>query len=269
MTVKKLSLTRENYHSNEANQQFMSVSQFKDFLDCEARALATVKGEYKEPHTNALLVGSYVHSAFESDEAFQQFIDENNGAIFKTRGNGKYADFEAADRMIEALKSDKFAMFALSGEKELIFTAHLWGTDWKIKVDNINHQHRFFSDIKTTQDLHKRYWSEKYDGWVSFIEAWDYVLQMAVYRRVLQENLGQTYTPYIVAVTKENPPNKAVLHFDESRFDFEYEYIETYLPRILEVKAGKEKPNRCEKCDYCRSTKLLNNTMEIGELIYV
>jgi predicted adenine nucleotide alpha hydrolase (AANH) superfamily ATPase len=95
------------------------------------------------------------------------------------------------------------------------------------------------------------------------------VLQMAVYRRVLQENLGQTYTPYIVAVTKENPPNKAVLHFDENRFDFEYEYIETYLPRILEVKAGKEKPNRCEKCDYCRSTKLLNNTMEIGELIYV
>lgn len=266
---KKLNLNKENYYSTQANLQYMSVSQFKNFRECEAKAVAVLKSEYKEPTSNALLVGSYVHAAFESDDVFQSFLKENNGAIFKSRGNGKYSDFETADRMIETLKSDKFAMFALDGEKEQIFTAQLWGADWKIKVDNINHQLGFFSDIKTTQDLHKRYWSDKYDGWVSFVEAWDYVLQMAVYRRVLQENLGQTYTPYIVAVTKENPPNKAVLHFDESRFDFEYEYIETYLPRILDLKSGKEEPIRCEKCDYCRSTKLLNNTMEIGELIYV
>ncbi|AVO22610.1 hypothetical protein [Anoxybacillus phage A403] len=245
----------------------MSVSQFKSFRECEAKTIAVLKGEFQEPTTNALLVGSYLHAAFESEEAFQKFIEENNSAIFKSRG-GKYADFETADKMIEALKADPFVMFALSGEKEQIYTAELWGTDWKIKVDNINHQHKFFSDIKTTSDLYKRYWSEKYDGWVTFVEYWDYVLQMAVYRRVLQENLGQTYTPYIVAVTKENPPNKAVLHFDESRFDFEYEYIESYIERIIDVKNGKLEPKRCEKCDYCRSTKMLRDTIEIGMLLY-
>jgi hypothetical protein len=251
------------------NQKYMSVSQFKEMVNCEAKAMAKLSGAYIEPSSNALLVGSYVHAAFESDEVFNQFVEENNGAIFKSKGKGKYSDFECADRMIETLKNDRFAMFALEGEKEQIYTAHLFGTEWKIKVDSINHQRRTFSDIKTTQDLHKRYWSEKYDQWVSFIEAWDYVLQMAVYRRVLQENFGNLYTPYIVAVSKENNPNKAVLHFDESRFDFEYEYLEMKMERVLAVKSGKETPHRCEKCEYCRSTKTLKDTMEIGELIYV
>src|SRR5690606_5270705 len=128
----------------------------------------------------------------------------------------------------------------------------LFGMPWKMKVDSINHERNIFTDIKTTQDIHKRYWSEKYDGWVSFIEKWDYVLQMAIYRKIIEANTGQLYTPYIIAVSKENPPNKAVVHFDESRFDFEYEYTEMKMQRILEVKNGEMDPVSCGKCDYCR-----------------
>lgn len=268
MTTTMFQLDKKNYHSIEANQRYMSVSQFKDFVMCEASALAKVKGNYVPPSSNALLVGSYTHAAFESEEVVNQFIEENNGAIFNNRGN-KYSDFLKADEMIETIKNDPFCMFAMTGDKEVIYTANLWGTEWKIKVDNINHQQRFFSDLKTTQDLHKRYWSDKYNNWVSFVEAWDYVLQMAVYRRVIQENLGYTYTPYIVGVSKETKPNKAVLHFDESRFDFEYEYLEMKMERILDVKSEKVEPVRCEKCEYCRGSKKLSNTMEIGELIHV
>lgn len=236
-------------------------------MECEAKAMARLNGVYIEPASNALLVGSYVHAAFENDEEFSSFIQENNGSIFKSRG-GKYSDFETADRMIETLKADPFALFAMEGEKERIYTAHLWGTDWKIKVDSINHTRNTFSDLKTTQDLYKRYWSEKYNGWVSFIEAWDYVLQMAVYQRVLQENLGKTYTPYIIAVTKEAPPNKAVVHFDESRFGIEYEYLEMKIERVLQVKNGEAEPIRCNRCDYCRATNKLTDTIEVGALIY-
>src|SRR5690606_6690500 len=124
--TKKFQLNRENYHSIESDKQYMSVSQFKDFMDCEARTLAKLKGEYKESQTNAQLVGSYVHAAFESDEAFNAFVERHNDAIFKARG-GKYADFEQADLMIEALKNDQFAMFALEGEKEQIYTGELFG----------------------------------------------------------------------------------------------------------------------------------------------
>lgn len=247
----------------------MSVSQFKSFVECEAKTMAVLNGEYEEPHSNALIVGSYVHAAFESDEAFREIEEKYSDIIFKKRGNGKYAEFETADRMIEAIKNDKFAMFALEGEKEQIHTAELYGVPWKIKVDSVNHERKLFSDIKTTQELHKRYWSDKYEGWVSFVEAWDYVLQMAVYRKVLQDNFGREYEPYIVAVTKEEPPNLAVIHFDESRFQFEYEYIESMIGRILAVKHDDEKPVRCEKCGYCRSTRKLTGTIEVGELIYL
>ncbi len=261
-----LTLNQDNYHSTEADRQFFSVSQFKSFVECEAKTMAKLSGEYKEPHSNALIVGSYTHAAFESDEVFDDFVTDNNSIIFKKNGS-KYADFETADRMIETVKGDPFCMFALEGEKEQIFTANLFGVDWKIKVDSINHDRQTFSDLKTTQDLHKRYWSTKYDEWVSFVEAWDYVLQMAIYRRVIEANTGCLYTPYIVAVTKENPSNKAVLHFAEDRFGFEYEYTETMIERLISVKNGNTEPARCEKCVYCRSTKKTKDTMEIGELI--
>lgn len=237
-------------------------------MECEARTMAELYGSYKRPSSNALLVGSYVHAAFESDDEFNRFVEENNEAIFKKRG-GKYADFEQADLMIEALKKDRFVIFALEGEKEQIYTAELFGVDWKIKVDSINHERKTFADIKTTAQLEKRYWSEKYDTWVSFIEAWDYVLQMALYRRVLQECLGETYTPYIVAVTKENPPNKAVIHFDDSRFDFEYDYVQEYIDRIISVKNEEVEPASCSKCDFCRMEKTLSGTIEVGDLIYL
>lgn len=44
-------LTPENYYSPEANFEYMSVSQFKDFsgtygqVGCEARAMAKLRGE--------------------------------------------------------------------------------------------------------------------------------------------------------------------------------------------------------------------------------
>ena len=58
-------LTNENYYSVDANLEYMSVSQYKDFRKCEAMALATLRGEWEKPKTTALLVGSYIDSWFE------------------------------------------------------------------------------------------------------------------------------------------------------------------------------------------------------------
>ena len=41
-------ITEENYFSPEINMAYMSTSQFKAFMDCEARALAEAKGEAAE-----------------------------------------------------------------------------------------------------------------------------------------------------------------------------------------------------------------------------
>lgn len=262
----KLLLTSQNYHSNEANLNYFSVSQFKSLMECSASTMAQLNGEYQRPFSSALNVGSYTHSAFESDTEFKKYIEENHDYIFKARG-GKYAEYVQADEMIKTIKDDPFAMFALEGEKERIFTANLFGTDWKIKVDSINYQRKTFSDLKTTQSLATRTWSNKYERYVSFVEAYDYVLQMAIYREIIKASTGEYFTPYIVAVTKESPPDKAVLHFDESRFEFELELVETHIGDFVAIKNQLKPPNRCEKCAYCRMTKKLTKTFEIEFLL--
>ena len=64
-------LTQENYYSTEADREYMSVSQYKEFCGtfgqtaCEARAMAELNDEWGKKKTKALLVGSYVDAYFE------------------------------------------------------------------------------------------------------------------------------------------------------------------------------------------------------------
>jgi len=259
-------LTASNYYSQEANKEYLSVSQIKKFAECEARALAEVEGRYIEAPTPAMLVGSYVHAHFDDDAALKKLIEEDNGVIFKQNGE-KYAMYSKADEMIEAVKNDDLCMFALSGKKEQIFTANVFGAEFKCKVDAINHDMKYFSDLKTTQKLDSRLWSDKYNMMVSFVEKYDYVMQMFIYREVLHASTGEYYDPYIVAVTKEEPPNKAVIEIDEERYVFEYEYVEDLVQRVQAVKSGEESAEACGKCSYCRKDKKLEDTIEVAELI--
>lgn len=261
-----MQLNQSNYYSNEADNHYLSVSQIKKFAECEARAMAELKGTYEQPPTRAMEIGSYVHAHFDDEQALATLIDENNGSIFKKNGD-KYADYHQADEMIEAVKNDELCMFALNGEKEQIFTANVFGTDFKCKVDAINHDMKYFSDLKTTQMLDKRLWSDKYNMMVSFVEKYDYVMQMFIYREILQAVTGNYYDPYIVAVTKEDPPNKAVIEIDEERYVFEYEYVENLVDRVLAVKSGEEEAESCGSCSYCRKSKKLTDTIEVAELI--
>ena len=67
-------LNNENYYSPEANQEYMSVSQYKAFMNCEAAAMASISGKYERPTTRALLVGSFVDRYFEGTSNFQRRI---------------------------------------------------------------------------------------------------------------------------------------------------------------------------------------------------
>ena len=55
-----MKLTEQNYYSQKANFEYMSVSQYKSFCKCEAAALAELKGEWTKPSSQALLLGSLV-----------------------------------------------------------------------------------------------------------------------------------------------------------------------------------------------------------------
>ena len=92
---------------------------------------------------------------------------------------------------------------------------------------------------------------------------------MALYAELERQEAGRSdwLEPLIVAISKEDPPDKAVINIDESRMEIELEDIEKNMERIVQVKHGGERPRRCEKCKYCRSTNRLNRIIHFSELV--
>lgn len=269
--MKTLKLTEENYHSKEANTLFMSVSSYKNYLECEAMALASDRGEYKRTQSNECLVGSYLHAWNEGSGALERF-KANTPDMFSskgpTKGNPK-SDFLFADQMIETLQADPFCMYMLEGQKEVIMTAEFAGCMWKIKVDTYKPDDGII-DLKTTKSIWETTWNAFYRCRMSFVEQYRYPLQMAVYCEVerLAHGRDEWLKPYIVAVSKENPyPDKAVISLDDPmRIKAELAEVERNMPRILAVKAGEVEPSRCGRCAYCRSINMISDIISYRDL---
>jgi len=262
-----LSLNRSNYHSLEASREYMSRGQYLDFLKCEAAAVAVLQGEWVEDTSDALLVGQYVHTF--NDGTRSEFIS-NHPEMFKKDLSLK-ATFVVADKMIETLQNDEFAMYVLEGQKEVIYTAEMFGCWWKVMIDSHNPENRRNVDLKTTRSITDQSWSEEVRERVSFIETYKYVLQAALYSEI--ERLANGRPPgdwfdfYIVAVSKQDVPDKEVISLvDPERYTIELINIQNNMKRILSVKEGKVEPEHCGHCDYCRSVKKLSGAIHYSLL---
>lgn len=267
-----LQLTPENYYSDEANREYMSYSQYKSFLPeyggCEAMAMAKLWGGWSEPESDALLLGSYVHAWNEGTlEQFKFDHPELSSSKGETKGQLK-ATYKIADTMIETLQNDEWCMKALEGEKEKIITSEFAGCWWKMKADVLNTESGRIVDLKTCRSLSERVFNEAERRYQHWIEAYGYIGQMAAYREVERRaaRREQGLSPLIVAVTKEEVPDKAILFFNDEELNYELEKIEFNMPHILEVKNRILKPERCEKCRYCRETKKVSKILHYSEL---
>ena len=242
-------LTNENYYSVEANTEFMSVSQYKDFTKCEAMALATLRGEWVGPTTTALLVGSYIDAWFEGT------LDEFKAAhpeIFKKDGSLK-ADYIQAEELIAFIQRDAKFMEYMAGEKQVIMTAEFFGTKWKIKIDSY-HPDKIV-DLKIMRSM------ERIMG-KSFVEHWGYDLQMAVYGEVARRVTGLDLDTFLAVITKQDPPDKEIILVPQWRRVEVLSEVERSMPRIIDVKSGKVPPQRCGVCEYCRATKMIEEPID-------
>lgn len=249
-------LTKDNYFSCVANAKYMSVSRFKNYLSCEAMAKAIDEEKFTPETSDSLLLGSYV-DAWNNGE-LEKFKSEHPQIISsqgKTKGELR-ADFKKIEDSINTLKNDKLCMEFLNGEKQVIFSAELFDTPWKICVDSYNLSKGRFVDLKCVKDFEWSY-DPKQQRRVSFVEAWGYNLQMAIYKKIITLATGEKLTPYIVAVTKQDIPDKAIVIFDKAELQEQLDKVEDYIERVLMINDGSINPRRCNKCKYCRSTKVL------------
>jgi hypothetical protein len=263
-------LSAENYHSPQANLAYMSVSQYKNWLKCEAATLANLQGKYEPIDRQALLVGQYVHSW--SEGVLEEFI-ANHPEIISSRGNSKgelKSEYKKAEEMIACLATDPKVMFYLQGGKEVILTAEMFGVPWKVKIDVDNPGLNYLADLKTTKSITDKIWSDSERKYVSFIEEWQYMIQVAVYSEIERIARGRDEWRdfYCIAVSKEKVPDHAIIDLtDHGRVQEELDKIRDNLPRIMQVKSGELEPARCEHCDYCRQTKRIDKIIHYTELL--
>lgn len=232
-----MKLTEGNYYSNEAGRTWWSVSQYKDFMRCESAAMAKLRGDYEEPMTTAMLVGSYIDRFIEGTlDSFK----EEHPEVFTKAGTLR-AEFKKAEEIIKIITADEIFMMFLSGEKQKIITFEMFGVHWKMKMDSYS-PGICITDLKVMKDFKS-------------IPFWRYDIQGAIYQRGVEMETGEKLPFYIAAVTKEEVPDHDIFWIPQENLDIALRDVEVRIGRFSDIKAGLKQPDRCGKCNYCKGVK--------------
>lgn len=245
-------LTEENYFLDKT---YMNCSTLKTYRECSSKALSISKGEYTQDFSDndAILVGKYVDAAIEG--TLEEFI-ENNPKIYSygKKEKGLRKSFEDANIMIKKIQMDKTANILLTGDKQTIYVGEIAGIKVKCKIDNINHENEFFSDFKTARDIFEVQYNPETKERETFIQFRGYLLQLAFYREIIRQNTGKLYNAGIVSYDKTKDLRGLSLLVQPDELEEPYEEILRLLEKHKKALDGDHK--RCEKCDYCNSTRL-------------
>lgn len=230
-------LTEDNYYSKSANEEFFSVSFYKDMCRCEAAAMARLSGEWEPPITEALLLGQYLDNWM--DGTLPKFREKHQ-EIFTKAGNLK-VEYRRADDAIEKISTDERFMKYIGGEHQKILTWEMFGVPWKAKLDSY-HEGVCIVDLKYVRS---------YDS----LRIYRYDIQGAVYQAAA-EACGFGKLPfYLAAVTKESVPDCDIFQVTQPRLDLALSEVRVNMTRFIKVKQGGVQPIRCGRCDYCKATK--------------
>lgn len=250
-----MKLTEKNYFSKEASKKYMSASQLKAFMKCEATALAELNGEYERDDSQALFLGSLVDELLTGTKKSQEkFFEENHTKLFKKNGE-PYADVAKALNAVEVVKKQPLMMKYLSGTHQKIMTGTIAGVEFKIKMDSYK-PHEFIVDLKYLASLKS---PNLFDNVVKY---WGYDISMAIYQEIVYQNTGERLPVYLVIVTKDTVPRKTVCEIKQWNLDDALEIVKKQLPRIIAVKNGEIEPERCNECNYCAATEILTEIID-------
>ena len=251
-------LTSGNYYSAEANAKYMSVSQFKAFKKCPAKAMAEIKGEWNPGKSEALLLGSYVDERLTGTKAsFSKFVDEHWDEIYTKKGELR-ADFaKAEDTVMWILDKQPLMRKYLGGRHQKIMTGEIAGVPFKIRMDSYK-KGQFIADLKYMKSLRAP------NLFNNLIEYWGYDIQAAVYREIVKQNTGEDLPFYFVIATKETPAHVEVCSISPEKMDEVLEEVKRLAPIFQKIKNGEIPPERCNEydCDYCTTTKVITEPID-------
>lgn len=255
-------LNAKNYYSDEANEYYLSASQFKDFAKCEAYALAKLRGRWLDEESEALLLGAFVDALLCGDDSeFAKFVNEHP-QIFKKGKSGEFLKpFVDALATVDRIKRQPTLMKALSGQHQTIMTGEIGGVLFKIKMDSYHPDERIV-DLKYMKSL------QSPNLYTPMLKYWDYDVQAAVYREVVRQNTGKELPFEFCVATKERPARLALTRMDPFDMDTALNFVKANAARYRDIKLGKIKPMRCNKyaCAYCAATQVITGAIDSDKL---
>lgn len=250
-----MKLTAENYYQPSP---YMSASQFKEFLKCEACALAEAEGTWVREPSSALIQGQYVDAYFTGNvEEFR----EKHPELFKKDGELK-ATYSVCEAAIARIEKEPTALEYLEGDKQVIVTGEIEGVPCKGKLD-VLHDDRIV-DLKCMKDFDP-IWK---DGErLDFVRAWGYDIQAFFYTELVRQQFGKNLPFYILAVTKEASPDIMLVQIPNWVINSAGEVVRHYIKHFDGIKKHKIAPEPCKRCAYCKETKRITRPMLYEEFL--
>lgn len=238
-------LTQQNYFSKEADQEYMSVSQYKLFRECEAKALATIQGQVDATYKDAFLEGQLFEALVSGDA---NLFKAQHPELISTRGAtaGQIkSEFKKVINAAEKFNEQVFFRDIIDRcEKQVILTGEIKGVKVKCMLDLFDKKTNSIYDIKCMKDF-KDQWNKDEKAYMPWYYTYGYVLQLAVYREIVRQNFGEPKEIGLIAATKEEIPDIQALSFDSYLLDLELEQFKNDIERYDDIKRGIKTPLAC------------------------
>ena len=236
-----------------ADNKYMTNSKIKRFMDCEVKGLEP----FGKP-SEAMQIGSYVDSYVSG--TLEQFRKDNPDIFYKNDKTKLKTGFRKADEICEFIDNDNTIQQFLSGNKQTVVTGEIAEVPFKAKLD-IYSKGIAINDLKIIRSL-----TDRQGNYYDFITQWRYDIQMSIYQELIYQNTGEKLPCFIVAITKEDTINSAIIKIDQPTLDFALEEVEQFAPRAYDVMIGKEEPIGCGICDICIEHREETPILTLGDL---
>lgn len=256
-----LKITQANYYSQEANKAYFNVSSIKQYLKCPRKWKAMLDGEWVEPDKDVFFYGHYVDCALTEPKKFPAFCQENWERMSKYNGKEKLVVIEHLDEAIRMVKNQPLFMKFLEGSKQEIITLpDFHGFPFRCRLDVINFDELFMTDLKTARTITGKSYCESRKKRLNFIDFWDYWMQAACYLEAIRIKYGLTMKGYIAAMEKTSPYDHDVFELTQDRSAMQNALWKAKQSMKEMSELFQEEPADlpgCEACDYCVSQKVL------------
>lgn len=259
-----MELTHQNYFSKEADLEYMSVSQFKLFRECQSKALAIIQGQEPAIYKDAFLEGQLFEALVAGDKNLfmakhsEEIISKTGKTAGQPKANFKKV-FSAAEKFNQ---QDFFKNIINKCQKQVILTGEIEGVKVKCVLDLFDKDTNSIYDIKCMGNFDDQ-WNKSEKKYMPWYYTYGYVLQLAVYREIVKQNFGEPKEIGLIAATKEEIPDIAAKSFSFDLLDIELEEFKNNIKRYDNIKKGIETPVACGECDYCKKLKIIEKFEEV------